>query len=123
MALTKNVKHPSFVIGAISFLLLLVGVIVKAGGYRGGDYIIIASVVFGFIHWIWSIADVAKSKHLDERKSPFLAYNGSNHSSTWGHVLLYDEAEECGYVGEGCVLRLSAFVIANLLNPYMLFII
>jgi hypothetical protein len=71
MALTKNVKHPSFIIGAISFLLLLVGVIVKASGYRGGDYIIIASVVFGFIHWIWSIADVAKSKHLDERSRPF----------------------------------------------------
>ncbi|HVG14827.1 MAG TPA: PLDc N-terminal domain-containing protein [Chitinophagaceae bacterium] len=71
MSLKKNMKHPSFVIGALSFVLLLVGVVFKGGGYKVGDYLIIASVAFGFIHWIWSIADVAKSKHLDPRSRPF----------------------------------------------------
>jgi hypothetical protein len=71
MHLKKNVSHPNFITGAVSFVFLLLGVIVKGGGYRSGDYIIILSVLIGFIHWLWSIADVAKSKHLDERSRPF----------------------------------------------------
>lgn len=67
----ENMSHPSFVIGALSFLLLLVGVVIKSNGYRGGDYVIIASVILGFVHWIWSIADVAKNKRLDGRSRPF----------------------------------------------------
>ena len=55
----KNMKHPSFLIGLFSILLLIVGVIAKNTGARGGDYIIIAAVIFGGIHWIWSIIDVA----------------------------------------------------------------
>lgn len=71
MALRKNMKQPSFIIRAISFVLLLVGVVIKSNGLRSGDYVIIISVVLGFVHWIWSIADVAKSKHLDQRSRPF----------------------------------------------------
>lgn len=63
-------SHPSFIIGAISFVLLIVGVLVKSNGFRSGDYIIIASTLLGFIHWIWSIIDVVKNKSLDGRSRP-----------------------------------------------------
>ena len=67
----ENMRHPNFVMGVVSFVLLILGVVMKGNGYRGGDYVIIASVVIGFIHWIWSIIDVAKNHHLDERSRPF----------------------------------------------------
>ncbi|MFN2439649.1 MAG: PLDc N-terminal domain-containing protein [Chitinophagaceae bacterium] len=64
-------RHPSFIIGAVSYVLLLLGVVMKSNSFRSGDYVIIASVVLGAIHWVWSIADVANSKHLDQRSRPF----------------------------------------------------
>ncbi len=55
----KNLKHPSFIIGIVSTILLFLGIGFKGSGYRSGDYIIIFSVVLGAVHWIWSIVDVA----------------------------------------------------------------
>ena len=55
----KNLRHPSFILGMVSIIVLFIGIAMKAFGYRGGDYVIIASVVLGGIHWIWSIIDVA----------------------------------------------------------------
>lgn len=56
----KNLKHPSFIIGVISIIVLMVGIGFRANGYQGGDYIIGSSVVLGFIHWVWTIVDVIK---------------------------------------------------------------
>lgn len=64
-------KHPSFLIGAISFLLLLLGVVIKANSYRSGDYIILLSVVLGGIHWVWSIIDVFKTHDLNPDSKTF----------------------------------------------------
>lgn len=55
----KNLKHPSFILGIVSIIVLLIGVAMKAYGYGSSDYVIIAGVVLGGIHWIWSIVDVA----------------------------------------------------------------
>ena len=55
----KNAKHPAFLIGVVSIILFIIGAVVKSQGYRMGDWIVIASVVLGGIHWIWSIIDVA----------------------------------------------------------------
>jgi hypothetical protein len=55
----KNLKHPAFIIGIVSIIILFVGIGLKANGYRSGDFVIIASIVLGAIHWIWSIIDVA----------------------------------------------------------------
>jgi hypothetical protein len=71
MALKKNIKHPSFIIGALSFIMLLLGAAIQRTDVSTGHYVILASVVLGAIHWIWSIVDVAKSKHLDPRSRPF----------------------------------------------------
>ncbi len=67
----KNLKHPSFIIGVISIILLFIGIGLKTYGDRTGDFIIIASVVLGAIHWIWSIADVAKRTDLKPNQKTF----------------------------------------------------
>jgi hypothetical protein len=54
-------KHPNFILGLISFALLIAGVIMRANGMAGGDYVIIAAVVLGGIHWVWSIIDAFKN--------------------------------------------------------------
>jgi hypothetical protein len=71
MAFRQNMKHPNFILGLVSFVLLILGVVVKGNGYRGGYYVITTSVIIGAIHWIWSIADVAKNNKLDPKSRPF----------------------------------------------------
>ena len=55
----KNARHPNFLFGLFSILLVLIGIGLKANGYRFGDYMLIGSTVLGAIHWIWAIIDVA----------------------------------------------------------------
>ncbi|HEX2532717.1 MAG TPA: PLDc N-terminal domain-containing protein [Chitinophagaceae bacterium] len=54
----KNLKHPNFILGIFSILLVIIGVGVKAYGYHAGDWMVIAAVVLGGIHWIWGVIDV-----------------------------------------------------------------
>lgn len=54
----KNMKHPNFILGIVSIILVIVGTVLKADSSRVGDYVIIGAVVLGAIHWIWGIIDV-----------------------------------------------------------------
>lgn len=65
MALKKNTKHPSFIIGAISFIVFLLGIVLRGSGYATGDWVILSAVVLGGIHWIWSIIDVITGYDLN----------------------------------------------------------
>ncbi|MBD0276448.1 MAG: PLDc N-terminal domain-containing protein [Bacteroidota bacterium] len=67
----KNFRHPSFIIGVISILILFIGIGAKSYGSRTGDILIIASVVLGAIHWIWSVVDVAKRDDLKPQQRKF----------------------------------------------------
>ena len=71
MALRKNMKHPSFIIGAISFVLFLFGIILRGNGYVAGDKIILSAIMLGAIHWIWSIIDVVSSYDLKPGSKSF----------------------------------------------------
>jgi hypothetical protein len=64
MVLKKNMKHPSFIIGVVSIIIMFIGIGSMANGYAEGNYIIVASIVLGGIHWIWSIVDVARDPNL-----------------------------------------------------------
>lgn len=55
----KSTRHPNFILGLISFLVLFIGIGIRANGYQYGDYVIASAAVLGGIHWIWSIIDVA----------------------------------------------------------------
>lgn len=57
----KQLKHPSFIVGVISIILLFIGIGLNSNNYNLGYYVIIAGVVLGAIHWIWSIVDVFKN--------------------------------------------------------------
>lgn len=63
----KNFRHPNLIIGLISFLVLLVGIGLKANGYHSGYSVIIGGVALGAIHWIWSIIDVLKHNDINSR--------------------------------------------------------
>jgi hypothetical protein len=71
MAMKKNTSHPSFIIGAISFLLFLVGVVLRSNSYVLGDRVILAAIVLGAIHWIWSITDVIGGYDLNPDSKSF----------------------------------------------------
>jgi hypothetical protein len=58
----RNKTHPNLILGIVSLILMLVGIAFKANGYRGGDFILIGSILIGAIHWIWSIIDVFKNQ-------------------------------------------------------------
>jgi hypothetical protein len=67
----KNMLHPAFIIGVLSFLCLLIGVIINGQNHMAGKDILIAGVVLGFIHWVWSIVDVFTNHNLDSRSRVF----------------------------------------------------
>jgi hypothetical protein len=54
----RNTKHPNFILGLFSLLLLFIGIGLTANSYASGQYVLIAGVILGGIHWIWSIIDV-----------------------------------------------------------------
>jgi hypothetical protein len=64
MAQQKYMIHPGFIIGVISFILLFLGIGLKSNRMFEGNHILIASIVLGGIHWIWSLIDVIKDDSL-----------------------------------------------------------
>jgi Phospholipase_D-nuclease N-terminal len=67
----KNLKHPNFILGIISFIILFIGIGMRANAYPSGDYVIGASIVLGAIHYIWAIFDVAKTTSLQPSQRTF----------------------------------------------------
>src|SRR3954468_2005104 len=58
LCMKRKITHPNFYLGVLAFLLLFIGIGLRANGYESGDYVIGASAVLGGIHWIWAIFDV-----------------------------------------------------------------
>ena len=56
----NNLKHPNFILGIVSFVILFIGIGMRANSYESGTYVIILSVILGAIQWIWCIVDVVK---------------------------------------------------------------
>jgi len=71
MALKQNTRHPSFIIGAASFILFLLGIILRGNGYVVGDKIILSAILLGAIHWIWSVTDVVTRYDLNPGSKSF----------------------------------------------------
>jgi len=67
----KNMFHPAFLIGVLAYICLLVGVVINTQNHTEGKDILIAAVVLGSIHWVWSIIDVFTNTHLDQRSKAF----------------------------------------------------
>jgi hypothetical protein len=65
----NDTTHPAFIIGGISYLLLLIGVVVKGNDMQWGYYLIISAFILGAIHWVWSIIDVFSNQELKGTRS------------------------------------------------------
>lgn len=64
-------KHPSFIIGICSYVLFLLGVILRGNSYVIGDKIILSAIMLGAIHWIWSMVDVVTGYDLNPESKSF----------------------------------------------------
>ena len=71
MALKKNITHPAFIIGAASFVLFLLGIVLEANNYVYGDKIILSAIALGALHWIWSMTDVLTGFDLNPDSKSF----------------------------------------------------
>jgi len=71
MTLKRNMKHPNFILGLISYLSLLVGIILLASNLALGRQLIILSFFIGGIHWIASIIDVCTDPNLNDQHSRY----------------------------------------------------
>jgi hypothetical protein len=71
MALKKNTTHPGFIIGALSFILFILGIVLRANNFVFGDKIILSAIVLGAIHWIWSLIDVITGYDLNAESRSF----------------------------------------------------
>jgi len=65
MTLGKNTRHPNFILGALSFILLILGVIIRPNNYLIGTIVVLSAVSLGAIHWIWSIITVTTRYDLN----------------------------------------------------------
>src|SRR4051812_10589888 len=68
VTLKKNMSHPNFIIGLVSIVGFLWGVILRANSMAAGDIVLAASALLGGIHWIWSITDVVRNPELRGRE-------------------------------------------------------
>jgi hypothetical protein len=71
MALKKNMGHPAFIIGAVSFVLFLFGVVLRGNNVVFGDKVILFAIVLGAIHWIWTVIEVITGYNLNPNSKIF----------------------------------------------------
>ena len=60
----NDTSHPAFIIGAASYLVLLIGVVLKGNTIHWAYYVILSAFILGGIHWVWSIVDVFTNEDL-----------------------------------------------------------
>ncbi len=67
--MSNNFKHPNLILGLVSFVILILGVGLRANKFHEvGNILLIGAFVLGGIHWIWSIIDVLRYYKTDKSK-------------------------------------------------------
>src|SRR5947209_3354229 len=65
----NNTIHPNLVLGLVTFLTLIFSVVFRASQLNSvGNILFIATLVLGFIHWIWAIINVLKHYRTNKGK-------------------------------------------------------
>ncbi|RYF83694.1 MAG: hypothetical protein EON98_10070 [Chitinophagaceae bacterium] len=60
-------KHPNLIMGLVTFVLLILGVGMRANHeHELGDILLISVFVLGAVHWVWSLIDVIKFYRADK---------------------------------------------------------
>ncbi|GAA4750307.1 PLDc N-terminal domain-containing protein [Flavisolibacter ginsenosidimutans] len=60
----NDTTHPAFIIGLVSYFLLIMGVVLKGNVIHWSYDVILAAFVFGAVHWVWAIIDVFTNEDL-----------------------------------------------------------
>lgn len=60
--------HPNFIIGLISYLALLTGVLMFAIGVEAGKAVVLVAFILGGLHWIGSIINVSNDSLIKENE-------------------------------------------------------
>ena len=60
--------HPNFIVGLISYLALIVGIVSNASGAEIGDEIIVSSFIILGLHWALAIVDVSRDQMKKENE-------------------------------------------------------
>jgi len=68
----NNTSHPAFILGILSYFLLIVGVGLKANSFRAGYYVLAAVPILGAVHWVWSLYTVIRDPQLKGTESRVL---------------------------------------------------
>ncbi|MGZ3836927.1 MAG: PLDc N-terminal domain-containing protein [Flavisolibacter sp.] len=71
ISINKYHLHPNFLLGAFSFLALLLGVVLRSDDFMFGEYLKLAGIGLGAIHWTWSIIDVFTNHGLNGKSRMF----------------------------------------------------
>lgn len=58
-------RHPNFIMGGFTFVLFLVGIVLRSNNIMTGNVLIFTAVGLGAIHWIWSTIDVITGYDLN----------------------------------------------------------
>ena len=57
-----NMIHPNFIIGLISYLGLLAGVVMYSNDFAIAETIITGSLIIGVVHWLISVVSVLRDQ-------------------------------------------------------------
>ena len=71
MTLKTNMKHPNFILGLISYILFLIGIIMVSTGYEVGKAVVFAAVIMGALQWVGSLVDVSRDPALNDQHSRY----------------------------------------------------
>lgn len=71
MALKKNMGHPAFILGAVSFVFFLFGVVLRGNDSIWGNKIILVAIILGALHWIWTVVEVLTGHDLNPKSKSF----------------------------------------------------
>src|SRR5690349_6795085 len=61
---TRNMVHPNFMIGMLSNVILIAGIVFTQMGIEWRRSVVLISFLLLGIHWVWSIINVWKDKEL-----------------------------------------------------------
>jgi len=69
--LKSNTKHPNLFLGLASFIVLIIGVILRSDNFVEADYVLLGAIAMGGIHWIWAIISVLTKYNLNPDSRTF----------------------------------------------------
>src|SRR5687767_5204006 len=69
--LKRNMKRPNFILGIISYVMLLAGIVLLTTEITLGRQFIVGAFIAGAIHWITGMIDIVTDRNLKNQESRY----------------------------------------------------